>query len=173
MDTNQSVLRLTEEVATVEHLIQSLQEQLKNTQKISKDSCSLLLEVTISPTSERTLSGPKGQIRDQITPEKIELPAASCSLLEILTSQFRQFLKECSSSSATIKQRLATLTLKEWDVLMLLLQGLSCKEIATRLTVGVATVAKHRAHIFHKLEARNMMEIVRDLLGILDGDSAG
>jgi DNA-binding CsgD family transcriptional regulator len=49
---------------------------------------------------------------------------------------------------------------RELDVLMLNMQGRTCKEIAARLEVGLATVAKHRARVFKKLCVKNSVELL-------------
>ncbi len=60
-------------------------------------------------------------------------------------------------------RRMQTLSDKQGDVLILILQGKSCKEIAARMNIGLATAAKHRAHIFEKLNVRSAVELVQIL----------
>jgi DNA-binding NarL/FixJ family response regulator len=57
----------------------------------------------------------------------------------------------------------STLTLRECEVAGLLMQGLSNKEIATRLCIEVATVKNHVHHILEKLHARRRGEAVARL----------
>jgi DNA-binding NarL/FixJ family response regulator len=52
------------------------------------------------------------------------------------------------------------LTVKEREVLDLLVKGLSNREIATTLVISTATVKSHLAHIYEKLGAKNRQEAV-------------
>jgi DNA-binding NarL/FixJ family response regulator len=53
-----------------------------------------------------------------------------------------------------------TLTPREREVLLLLAEGKSNKEVASALTISVMTVETHRAHIMHKLGAHSVAELV-------------
>lgn len=57
--------------------------------------------------------------------------------------------------------RLATLTPQETRVFELLVEGKSSKELGRALDIGTATVARHRAAVFRKLEAENVVELAR------------
>lgn len=58
-----------------------------------------------------------------------------------------------------------TLTPREREVMHLLLQGLSNKEIAARLKLDPVTVKMHCRHIYRKLRARNRTEASLHFLG--------
>ena len=64
-----------------------------------------------------------------------------------------QFLK------GEVKQR--ELTPREEEVLRLIAQGYSNKEISNELKIAVKTVESHKANIMQKLELKNRTEIVR------------
>ena len=64
-----------------------------------------------------------------------------------------QFLK------GELRQR--GLTAREEEVLRLIAQGYSSKEISGRLKIAVKTVESHKANLMQKLELRNRTEIVR------------
>ena len=53
-----------------------------------------------------------------------------------------------------------TLTPREREVLQLIAEGKSNKEVASALAISVMTVETHRAHIMHKLEAHSVAELV-------------
>lgn len=52
------------------------------------------------------------------------------------------------------------LTSRERQILQLLAEGQSNKEIAGILNLSVTTVISHRQHIFHKLNLRNLAELI-------------
>jgi DNA-binding NarL/FixJ family response regulator len=52
------------------------------------------------------------------------------------------------------------LTDREKEVLQLLAEGRSNKEVATQLNVGVSTVETHRANLMQKLNLHSTAEIV-------------
>ena len=48
---------------------------------------------------------------------------------------------------------------REDEVLQLLVEGHSTKDIAKKLFISVNTVATHREHIFDKLNLKNIVEL--------------
>ena len=64
-----------------------------------------------------------------------------------------------------IAARLARLTPREREVMLLLLDGDDMKTIAGRLSIGIQTVAKHRTRVLAKMQVRNEAELVRLLEG--------
>lgn len=57
--------------------------------------------------------------------------------------------------------RLKDLSDREEEVLRLIAQGYSNKEIAAKLNISVKTVESHKTHLMEKLELRSRTEIVR------------
>jgi DNA-binding CsgD family transcriptional regulator len=53
-----------------------------------------------------------------------------------------------------------TLTDREKQVLKLVAEGHSNKEVAELLSISTTTVETHRAHILHKLDVHNTAELV-------------
>lgn len=53
------------------------------------------------------------------------------------------------------------LTRREWEICLLLPQGLTNKEIATRLFISEASVDSHLAHVREKLDFHSRAEISR------------
>jgi len=59
-----------------------------------------------------------------------------------------------------LTDRYDTLSEREREILQLIAEGRSNKEVATVLGVSPATVETHRAHIFEKLDVHNTAELV-------------
>ncbi len=64
------------------------------------------------------------------------------------------------SSDNFFNSALNRLTQQEYKILQLMRQGLSNKQIATRISISPYTVAKHVQHILRKLEATNRTQAV-------------
>ena len=60
-----------------------------------------------------------------------------------------------------VEDNLALLTDREQDVLRFIAEGLTNRDISTRLDVSVNTVDSHRKHLMEKLGLHNTAEIVR------------
>ena len=57
-----------------------------------------------------------------------------------------------------------TLTIRQREVLQLIVDGLRTAEIAHRLRLDVKTVEAHRPNLMRRMEARNTAELVREAL---------
>jgi DNA-binding CsgD family transcriptional regulator len=55
----------------------------------------------------------------------------------------------------------ASLTAREREVLQLLAEGQSTKEVASTLDIGIKTAEAHRANLMRKLGIRSISELVR------------
>jgi FixJ family two-component response regulator len=66
-----------------------------------------------------------------------------------------------------VRQRLNRLTPRQSEVLGLVVEGLSSKQIGDRLHVSSKTVEAHRAAITKTMEVRSLAELVRQVVGIL------
>jgi len=65
-----------------------------------------------------------------------------------------------------------TLTPREQEVMRLLAEGLSTKEVAERLFISPKTVENHRTNIMSKLDLHSTIELIRYAarLGLIDVD---
>ena len=65
-----------------------------------------------------------------------------------------------------------TLTPREQEIMVLLAEGLSSKEVADKLFISPKTVDNHRSNIFRKLNLHSVIELIRyaTRLGIIDVD---
>jgi two-component system response regulator NreC len=70
--------------------------------------------------------------------------------------RLRNPTREQSGSS-----RLPSLTPREVDVLRLITEGCTNRQIAQRLGIGIRTVESHRAHLLSKLHARSRVDLVQ------------
>jgi FixJ family two-component response regulator len=70
-------------------------------------------------------------------------------------------LREQRASEATLSARLATLTLRERQVMDGVIAGKSNKRIADELRISVKTVEAHRGHVMDKLETKTVPDLVR------------
>ncbi|AQG80472.1 helix-turn-helix transcriptional regulator [Spirosoma montaniterrae] len=55
------------------------------------------------------------------------------------------------------------LTSREVEIIELIKEGLSSKEIATRLFISINTVRNHRSNLFRKTNARNMVDLLNSV----------
>ena len=81
----------------------------------------------------------------------------SANIARKLVSFFRSTEKEI--------ERVETLSDRENEVLQLLSKGLLYKEIASLLSVSVATVRQHIHHIYEKLHVQNRTEAINKAFG--------
>ncbi|MES9869734.1 MAG: LuxR C-terminal-related transcriptional regulator, partial [Sedimenticola sp.] len=69
--------------------------------------------------------------------------------------------REVQAGRAEIASRLAHLTPRELEVMEMVTNGKSNKEIASALGVSAKTVEAHRARVMEKMEASSLAELVR------------
>ncbi len=103
----------------------------------------------------------------------LEKPFEDAALLAAVESALeRRSVEETRSREcAAIKNRLASLTRRENEILAGLLKGLSNKVIAHDLGISIRTAEVHRANIMAKMRAGNLAELVK--MAIAASNSAG
>ena len=62
----------------------------------------------------------------------------------------------------------ASLTRREKEIMQLVSQGFSSKEIAAKLFISKHTVESHRKHILHKLSVRNAPQMVQSVISSVE-----
>ena len=81
--------------------------------------------------------------------------------LYIHPAMTRALLKDSTSTTPIELTRVETLTHREYDVLRLIAQGNSNRQVADLLSISVRTVESHRANLMEKLNLTCRAELVR------------
>lgn len=71
-----------------------------------------------------------------------------------------------ASSNKDVTQLLASLTLRERQVLDLVVEGKLNKQIADELEIALSTVEIHRARVMKKMNARNLAQLIKNYLSV-------
>jgi len=82
-------------------------------------------------------------------------------------------LKSRDSQRRELMDRLAELSPRQTEVMHLVAQGLSNKQIAARLGISPRTVENYRAWVMERMGATNVAELVRKVLMLEVSDPAG
>ena len=95
--------------------------------------------------------------------EFLEKPVDDQQLLDTLQAAVRQHVKSRARNRADrdARERFSQLSDREREVLGLIVAGLTNKEIGRALGVSPRTVETHRAHLFTKLQAESLAQLIR------------
>jgi FixJ family two-component response regulator len=94
----------------------------------------------------------------------IEKPFNEQVLLDAVHRALAQVRADAPAPGANrseIETRVATLTPREREVMLLIAEGRPNKVVATRLGLSTRTVEVHRAKVMEKMSARSLAELVR------------
>jgi two-component system response regulator FixJ len=93
----------------------------------------------------------------------LEKPIDHEMLVDVLKNAIREdaFRHEEHRAEDIARSRLDRLTAREREVLDLLVEGLSQREIAARLEISPRTVEVYKARMMEKLQCRSLAELVR------------
>lgn len=93
----------------------------------------------------------------------LEKPINDEILLDVLKNAIREDIHRHAAARAedALRSRLARLTPREREVLDFLVEGLSQRDIAARLTISPRTVEVYKARMMEKLQCRSLAELIR------------
>ena len=106
----------------------------------------------------------------------MSVKAMKSGAVEFLTKPFRQqdlldavqrsltrdrIVREKKRDTAELQQRYNTLSVREREVMSLVVTGMLNKQIAAELAASEATVKMHRSQVMKKMQAKSLPELVR------------
>lgn len=96
----------------------------------------------------------------------LQKPIRGNELLELIHEAIGKDLdrRSLEARQSEIQSRLETLTERERDVMRMLVDGISLKQIAIKLGISYQTAAKHRTRVLEKLKVGSDPELVRMLV---------
>lgn len=105
--------------------------------------------------------------------EFLEKPVNDELLLESLQNAVRQHVRSRQRHRAgrQARERYASLSEREREVLSLIVAGLTNKEIGRALNLSPRTVETHRANLFAKLEAESLAQVIRQYADLVESDA--
>ena len=102
--------------------------------------------------------------------EFLEKPVDDELLLEALQHAVHQHVhsRERRRGDRAARERYGQLSSREREVLALIVEGLTNKEIGRALALSPRTVEAHRAHLFEKLEAPSLAQLIRQYAALVE-----
>ena len=96
----------------------------------------------------------------------LEKPVNHEVLLDVLRNAIREdsLRHDVHNAKNAVRSRLSRLTPREREVLDLLVEGLSQREIAGRLKISPRTVEVYKARMMEKLQCRSLADLIRAAL---------
>ncbi len=107
--------------------------------------------------------------------EFLEKPVNDEALLEALQQAVRQHVhsRQRHQADRAARERYAQLSEREREVLGLIVEGLTNKEIGRALGLSPRTVETHRANLFAKLQAPSLAQLIRHYAALVDARDGG
>jgi len=181
-DVRESLQELLESVGLRSKSFETAQEFLSS-QHSDSPSC-LILDVRLPGISgldlQHELKRGKVSIPIIFLTAHADVPmsvkAMKSGAVEFLTKPFRQqdlldavqrsltrdrIVREKQRDTAELRQRYNTLSVREREVMSLVVSGMLNKQIAAELGASEATVKMHRSQVMKKMQAQSLPELVR------------
>lgn len=104
--------------------------------------------------------------------EFLEKPVDDQQLIDALQQAVRAHVRsrERRAADGAAADRFAQLSPRECEVLGLIVEGLTNKEIGRTLALSPRTVEAHRAHLFDKLAAPSLAQLIRQYAALVERD---
>lgn len=98
----------------------------------------------------------------------LEKPFSDQALLDRIRQgiELDRSAREHRQRRRQLAERVARLTTREHEVMRLVAQGKSNKEVASTLNLSPKTVEVHRAHVMEKMEVSSLADLIRSVLAI-------
>lgn len=93
----------------------------------------------------------------------LQKPVNDIMLVEAVARALRRSAEAADGAEEAeeIEARIARLTAREREILVMVAAGLANKEVAARLRISQRTVENHRARVMQKMKARSLADLVR------------
>jgi two-component system response regulator FixJ len=106
--------------------------------------------------------------------EFLEKPVDDELLLDALQQAVRRHVKSRQRNAADLvaRQRYAALSEREIEVLGLIIEGLTNKEIGRAIALSPRTVETHRANLFEKLATPSLAQLIRRYAALVEAGDA-
>ena len=102
----------------------------------------------------------------------IEKPFNDEALLDAIRRAiaYEEQQRNSLSEHLQVQERMSHLTPREYEVMTMVTDGRSNKEIANSLGVSAKTIEAHRARVMEKMQAGSLAELVRMVLSVQSND---
>ncbi|MBE7421466.1 MAG: response regulator transcription factor [Zoogloeaceae bacterium] len=156
---------------------------LDATARIAKDHPEIRVVVLSMHTSENYVldalrAGARGYVIKDSAPEELERALRAVAAGQrYLSPAISHFLLDdylrLARGGADPQKEAAQLTARQREILQLIAEGRSTREIAGRLSISIKTVETHRAQIMQRLDVRDVASLTRYAirLGLITPDS--